>query len=131
MPACLKKKFRRWAATVLVALYAFGVLGPAAAFARANTTSIIHVLSEAHGGFLTPHFHNDGRDHDHGHDQSNKRGHAHQCCGATSIAGLEVGAAISLIPLTLASAVAWPSEQRASAHKLDRLDRPPRDFLPL
>lgn len=129
MLACLKKRFRRWAATALVAVYAFGILGPAAAFARADTTSIIHVLNEAHGGFLTLHFHNDGRDHD--HDQSKKRGHAYQCCGATSIAGLEVSAAVSLILLALASAVAWPSEQRASGYKLDRLDRPPRDFLPL
>jgi hypothetical protein len=129
MLACLKKKVRRWAATALVAVYALGVLAPAAAFAHANTTSIIHVLNEAHGGLLTLHFHDDGRDHD--HDQSKNRGHAHQCCGVTSTAGLEVSAAISLVPLTLASAVAWPSEQRASSYNLDRLDRPPRDFLPL
>jgi hypothetical protein len=125
----LKKKFQRWAATVLVAVYALGVVGPAAAFAHANTTSIIHVLSEAHGGFLTIHFHNDGRDRD--HDQSKKPGHAHPCCGATSIFGLQACADIFLVALPLATGVAWPDDRRAPANNLDRLDRPPRVFFPL
>ena len=126
----LKKRFRRWGTAVLVAIYALGILGPAVAFAHANADSVIHVLSESHGGFLTLHFHHHGGGD---LDQSKKpgSGHAHQCCGVTSISALEPGADVSLIPLTLESAVAWPSEPRVSGRKLARLDRPPRFSLPL
>ncbi len=125
----LKKRFRRWGTAVLVVMYALGILGPAVAFARADAASVIHVLSESHGGFLTLHFHNDGSDH----KQSKKpgSGHAHQCCGVTSISGLEPGEHVSLMPQALASAVAWPGQQQFSGRNLDRLDRPPRFSLPL
>jgi hypothetical protein len=128
MLTCLQKRFRRWAATALVAIYALGILGPAAAFAHADTASIVHVLIEAHGGFLTPHFHNDGRDHD--HSKKTKADQGHQCCGVTSISGLEPDADISLVALPLVTTVAWPTEQRISDYTLDRLDRPPRQPLP-
>jgi hypothetical protein len=72
----LTKRLLRWGTAALVAIYALGILFPAVAFARADAASVIHVLSESHGGFLTLHFHDVGRDHDH----SKKPGHAHQCC---------------------------------------------------
>jgi hypothetical protein len=122
------ERFRRWATAALVAVYALGILGPAVAFAHADAASVIHVLSESHGGFLTLHFHHD--DHD---DRSKKSGSgpAHHCCGVTSVSGLEPGADISLIPLVLTSTVAWSAEQQVSDCNLDRLDRPPRCSLPL
>ena len=127
MLTCLKKRFQRWGTAVLVAVYAFGILGPAVAFAHADAASVIHVLSEAHGGFLTLHFHKDDGDQ----DQSKKSdaGQTHHCCGVVSISGLESSAGIFFIPLTLASAIALPAEQRVSDRTLDRLDRPPRDLL--
>jgi hypothetical protein len=120
--------FQRWGSAALVAVYALGILGPAVAFAHADAASVIHVLSESHGGFLTLHFHHD--DH---HDRSKKSGSgpAHHCCGVISVSGLEPGADISLIPLALASTVTWPAEQQVSDCNLDRLDRPPRCSLPL
>jgi hypothetical protein len=125
----LKKRFRRGGTAVLVAIYALGILGPAVAFARADAASVIHVLSESHGGFLTLHFHNDGRDH--GQSKKPGSGHAHQCCGVTSISGLEPGDPVSLVPLTLASAVVWPGQKQFSGRNRDRVDRPPRFSLPL
>jgi hypothetical protein len=123
----LKRSFRRWGTAALVAIYALGILSPAVAFAHANAASVMHVLSEAHGGFLTLHFHNDGPSSDH----SNDADHAHHCCGVTSVSGLEPNAYPSLILLPFTTTVAWPSVQRVSDYNLDRLDRPPRDFLPL
>jgi hypothetical protein len=99
------------------------------AFARADAASVIHVLSESHGGFLTLHFHNDADDHD--HSKKTDDGHPHHCCGVTSIFGLEPGAGTSLIELPTATTIEWRSEYRVSDFNLDRLDRPPRDFLPL
>jgi hypothetical protein len=125
----LRKRFRRWGTAVLVAIYALGLLGPAVAFARADAASVIHVLSESHGGFLTLHFHHDGSDH--GQSRKPGSGHAHQCCGVTSISGLGPSVHVHLMPLTLASAVVWPDEQQVYGRNLDRLDRPPRFSLPL
>jgi hypothetical protein len=127
--ARLKKRFLRWVTAALVAIYALGILGPAVAFARADAASVNHVLSEAHGGFLTLHFHNDGRDDD--HSKKPDGGHAHHCCGVNSISGLEPGADIFFLARPLATTLAWPSEQLVSDCNLGRLDRPPRDFLPL
>jgi hypothetical protein len=129
MRTCLKERFLRWGTAALVAIYALGILGPAVTFAYADTASVVHVLSESHGGFLTLHFHNDGRDHD--HSKKTDGGQPHHCCGVTSISGLEPGTDIFLIARPSATSVAWPSEQLVSNCNLDRLDRPPRDFLPL
>jgi hypothetical protein len=127
---CLKKRFLRWGAAALVAIYALGILGPAAAFARTDTASVVHILSEAHGGFLTLHFHNNGRDHD--HSKKTDGGNQHHCCGMTSISGLEPSAEIFFIAQPLAATkLAWPSEQLVFDYNLGRLDRPPRDLLPL
>src|ERR1700675_3983670 len=103
--------FQRWGCAALVAVYALGIHGAEGAFLHADAASVIHVLSESHGGFLTLHFHHD--DH---HDRSKKSGSgpAHYCCGVISVSGLEPGADISLIPLALASTVTWPAEQQVS-----------------
>jgi hypothetical protein len=129
MLTCLKRGFRRWGTAALVAIYALGILGPAVAFAHADRDSVIHVLSESHGGFLTLHFHNDGRDHD--HSKKTDSSQTHHCCGVVAISGLEPGAEVSFNRLALTSAIAWPSEQRISGRNLGRLDRPPRYSLPL
>jgi hypothetical protein len=115
----------------MVAAYAFGVLGPAVAFAHADRASILHVLSETHDdGMLTLHFHDEDSDH---HDQTAKPGSKmiHHCCGVVAQPGLEPpvagavflpGAKITLLP---------PTETSRSGRGPIRLDRPPRLLLPV
>jgi hypothetical protein len=59
MLTLLTKRVRGWAAAILVAAYAFGVLVPSLAFSFDSQASIIHSLSEIHGGMLMPHLHHD------------------------------------------------------------------------
>jgi hypothetical protein len=124
---------------LLVAAYAFGVLGPAVAFARADSASIVHVLSEAHGGMLTLHVHNenvhDGHVHSDGerHDHSTKGGSnlAHHCCGVIALPGLQPADNISILRPVLTRTLFALTEPSLSGGGLARLDRPPRYLLPL
>jgi hypothetical protein len=114
----------------MVAAYAFGVLGPAVAFAHADRASILHVLSETHDGMLTLHFHDEDGDH---RDQTAKPGSkiVHHCRGAVAQPGLEppVGGAVFLpsVKMTLLP----PTETSLSGCGPIRLDRPPRLSLPV
>jgi hypothetical protein len=119
---------------LLVAAYAFGVLGPTVAFARADSASIVHVLSEAHGGMLTLHVHND-HIHDDGdrHDHPAKGGSnlAHHCCGVIAFPGLQPANDISILRPLLTRTLFALTEPSLSGGGLARLDRPPRYPLPL
>ncbi|MFX5994749.1 hypothetical protein ABTF10_18890, partial [Acinetobacter baumannii] len=59
MSTLLTKQVRGWAAAILVAAYAFGILAPSLAFSFDNHTSIIHSLTEIHSGMLMLHAHHD------------------------------------------------------------------------
>jgi hypothetical protein len=63
MLTLLTKQVRGRAAGILVAAYAFGVLAPSLAFSFDSDASIIHSLTEVHGGLLMPHLHHDHDDH--------------------------------------------------------------------
>ena len=128
------RTLRRWGATLLVAAYAFGILGPAVAFARADCASIVHVLSEAHGGMLTLHVHH-GHVHDNGerHDHSTKGGSnpAHHCCGVIAFPGLQPAYNISIFRPMLTRTPFALTELSLPGSAAARLDRPPRYSLPV
>lgn len=129
----LTRRLRRWGAALLVAAYAFGILGPTVAFARADSASIVHVLSEAHGGMLNLHVHNDHVHHDGRHDHSTKGGSnlAHHCCGVIAFPGLQPADDISILRPVLTRTLFALTEPSLSGDGLARLDRPPRHPLPL
>jgi hypothetical protein len=135
----LTRRLRRWGAALLVAAYAFGVLGPTVAFAHADAASIVHVLSEAHGGMLTLHVHNenvhDAHVHHDGerHDHSTKGGSnlAHHCCGVIAFPGLQPASDISILRPQLTRTLFALTAPSLSGAGLTRLDRPPRYPLPL
>src|SRR6476661_3490833 len=86
MLSLLTKQVRDWAAFILVAAYAFGVLAPSLAFSFDSDASIIHSLTEVHGGLLMPHLH-----HDHGNNEGSDQrapSGAHHCCGVLALPGL-------------------------------------------
>src|SRR5713226_3406278 len=91
----LTRKLRRWGTALLAAAYAFGLLGPAVAFANADRGAIFHVLDEVHGGTLTLHFHHDTDRH----DQSGKAGSklVHHCCGVNTLPGLEPCSTLAVV----------------------------------
>jgi len=123
----------RWvryrAAALLATIYAFGILAPAIAFAHADRTSIVHVLTETHGGTLTPHFHHDEEQQEHSGKTGSKA--AHHCCGVISLPGLEPSATLSVVQPTLTKILFPCSEPGLSGCGSARLDRPPRRPLPV
>ena len=121
------RRIRIWVASVVVAAYAFGILGPTLAFSLENKVSIVHSLTEAHGGSLILHLHHDDADHQAPGKQGPHVGH--HCCGVFALAGLSspaitFSAAEGYSPLVTSE----PSDERA-LRQPSRLDRPPRSIL--
>jgi hypothetical protein len=123
----LTKRGRSWAAVMLVAAYAFGVLAPSVAFSFDANASIIHSLTEVHGGLLVPHLH-----HDNDHKNSNQRvpGGGHHCCGVLALPGLPPPTEISVVDQICLPLVSTEPQDHHAACDAARLDRPPR-HLPL
>jgi hypothetical protein len=121
----LARNLRRWSATLVVAAYAFGVLAPTVVFAHADHASIVHVLSESHGGMLNLHFHDDDGNR-HEHPAKPGSGPLHHCCGVVSLPGLEPSPAISIQPPQAMTALRPSSEHPRSGCDAARLERPPR-----
>ena len=117
---------RLWATGAIVAAYALAVLLPSLAFSFDRDVSIVHSLTEVHGGLLIPHFHHE--DADHKNPEQHVPGGAHHCCGTLSLAGLLPPTGVSIadqVCATLISSV--PQDHRAGCGPA-RLDRPPRLF---
>jgi len=125
MRSRLSQDLKRWGAALVVMAYAFGVLAPAVAFARADHAAIMHVLSESHGGALTLHFHDDSGDH-RDHPAKPGSGPAHHCCGLVWLPGLEPSAAVSITPPQAMTAPRPPVESILAGCDAVRLERPPR-----
>src|SRR5437588_5710891 len=124
MLTLLTKQARGWAAGILVAAYAVGVLAPSLAFSFDKDASIVHSLTEVHGGLLMPHVHHDIDDHKNSEQPAPSGGH--HCCGVLALPGLPPPADISVadqICISLVSAV--PQDHHAACGPA-RLDRPPR-----
>lgn len=123
MLTLLTKQVRGWAAGMLVAAYAVGVLAPSVAFSL-DGGSIVHSLTEVHGGLLLPHLH-----HDHaGHKSSGKGapGGSHHCCGVLALPGLPPPAEISVADPVCASLVSTVPQDNLAACGPAQLERPPR-----
>jgi hypothetical protein len=116
---------RMWVATLVAAIYVFAILGPALAFSMDGKISIVHSLTEAHGGSIILHVHHDDTDH----KAPGSRGPdvGHHCCGIFALAALS-GAdnVFSIHDQPLASVRTEPRDMRALSRP-SRLDRPPRD----
>jgi hypothetical protein len=110
---------------MMVMAYALGVVTPTVAFAYADHASIVHVLSESHGGMLVLHFHDhDGDRQD--HPVKSGAGAAHHCCGCISLSGLEPPAAVAIMPPQTTMAPLPPPTPSLSGCGAARLDRPPK-----
>jgi hypothetical protein len=130
MQKYLTRKLRALAATLMVAAYAFGVLAPTVAFARADSAAVLHVLSEPHDGMLVLHFHDGDDEQDH-HDHPAKpgSGQVHHCCGVVAVPGLEPGSAPAILPPVRTSTLLPLREQWLAGRGASRLERPPRSTL--
>lgn len=118
------KQVRAWATGILVAAYAFGVLAPSLAFSFVGEASIVHSLTEAHGGLQIPHFHHDDADRE--DSGQHLPGGAHHCCGVLSVAGLPPPTNFSIADQMCALLISSvPQDHHAGCGPM-RLDRPPR-----
>jgi hypothetical protein len=120
----LRRYIRAWAARLLVAAYALAVLMPSLAFSFDHDVSIVHSLTEAHGGLLIPHFHHDDADHKGSDHQA--PGGVHHCCGALSLAGLLPPTDVSIADRVCTALISPVPEDHHAGCGPMRLDRPPR-----
>lgn len=114
-------------ATLVAASYALGILGPALAFSLERDVSIVHSLSEVHGGSIVLHIHHDDSDHEAPGKQSHQVDH--HCCGIFTLAALTGSdAVISMFEAPLAPVRTEPADMQA-LRRPGRLDRPPRNHV--
>jgi hypothetical protein len=112
---------------MLVAAYAFGVLGPTLAFSLEDKVSIVHSLTEVHGGSLILHLHHDDTDHQVPDKQGPHVGH--HCCGVFGLVGLSASDAVfSTVEGSAVLVRSEPADEHA-IRRPNRLDRPPRTIL--
>ena len=132
----LTKAMRLKAASVLVLLYTFCILAPAAAFAFGDGSRAAHCLTDDNH-YLRPahvHQHDDGKSHVHKagtiHERS-KAPHEHgkssdlQCCGLVCLTALTAALTeihAPALPMTLATSA---NQKGVSGRAPDRLYRPP------
>jgi hypothetical protein len=128
MLTLLTKRLRTWAATILIATYAFGVLAPSLAFSFDSEASIVHSLTEAHGGVLMPHLHHDHSDSKDPGQRAPNGGH--HCCGVLALPGLPPPIDIVVAEQICVLFVSSVPHYNHAACGPARLDRPPR-HLPL
>ena len=117
-------RIRIWLATLVAAVYAFGILGPALAFSMERNVSIVHSLMEDHGGAVIIHIHHDDTDHETPGKQGPQVGH--HCCGVFAFVALS--GSHDAFPLSDIARTFVRSDP-ADVHALQRpgrLDRPPR-----
>ena len=112
---------------MLVAAYAFGILGPALAFSLENNVSIVHSLMEGHGGSLILHLHHDDTDHQVPGKQGPHVGH--HCCGVFALVGLLASLAVFSPFGGYAGLVRSEPKVEHAIRRPNRLDRPPRTIL--
>jgi hypothetical protein len=120
----LRKRFRVWAAGVLVVAYAFGVLSPSLAFSFDGHASIVPSVTETHGGMLAPHIHHDEAEGK--NSGQHPSGGAHHCCGVLALPGLPPPTEISIADQMCTSLISSVSQDHHAGCGPVRLDRPPR-----
>jgi len=134
----LTKRMRRWAATALVAVYAMCVIGPVAAFAFGDGSSVPPCLTEGDHGLAATQVHQHGTEHDHDgahHKQSHPAGDEQsmpgKCCGLLCFPAVAPTSQLTLEPALHRSTVRLPVERDAPSRAPDRLYRPPIVLLSL
>jgi len=110
---------------MVVMAYVLGLIAPTVAFARADRASIVHVLSESHGGMLVLHFQEREGDR---HDAPSNSGDGtlHHCCGSISLPGLEPAAAVAIMPPQTTIALLPKPTPSLSGCGAAPLERPPK-----
>jgi hypothetical protein len=121
------RRVRIWVATMLVAAYAFGILGPTLAFSLEGKVSIVHSLTEGHGGSLILHLHHDDTDHQVPGQQGPHVGD--HCCGVFGLVGLSASDAVFSTVERYSALVRTEPKDERPINRPDRLDRPPRTIL--
>ena len=120
----LQRCLRAWGRGTLVAAYALAVLLPSLAFSFDGDVSIVHSLTEVHGGLFIPHFHHDDADRKNSGQQV--PGGGHHCCGALSLPGLLPPTEVSVVDRVCASLISSTPEDHHRGCGPVRLDRPPK-----
>ena len=128
MLASVTKRMRAWAAGLLVTAYAFGILAPSLAFSFVSDVSIVHSLTEAHGGLPIPHFHHDDADQE--TPDPHLPGSAHHCCGVLSPLGLPPATDFSIADRELRVGDPTAGSKCACARSAQRLGRATRMLCP-
>jgi hypothetical protein len=120
----LRKHVRAWTVGMLVAVYAVVVLAPSLAFSFDGEGSIVHSLTEVHGGLLVPHFHH----HDADHKNSGQQGPGgfDHCCGVLSLPGLPAAADFAIDDRICVALIASVREDHHAGCGPIRMERPPR-----
>ncbi len=118
------RRIRIQVATLVAAAYAIGILGPALAFSLERNVSIVHSLTEVHGGSIILHVHDDMD----GEAPGKREPHVgHHCCGIFSLAAMSAACSVfSIFETPVAPVRSKPTDMQALRH-LYRIDRPPRD----
>ena len=119
------RRVRNWVVTIVVAAYALVILAPTLAFSLENNVSIVHSMTEGHGGFLFLHLHHDDADHQLPDKQGPHVGH--HCCGGFALAGLSASDAVLDSNEGCAALVRAEPKDQCSLRRPGRLDRPPRN----
>jgi hypothetical protein len=125
METCLPNRLRRLGAAMMFMAYALGVIAPTVVFAYSDHASIIHVLSESHGGMLVLHFHDHNSDR-HNHPVKSGGDTAHHCCGVISLAGLEPSAGVTILASQTTMALLPPLPPSPDGRCVACLERPPK-----
>jgi len=124
MLSLLMRHLKRWGAMALLASYAFVVLAPACDFAFGRDVSIVHALSEAHGGVLFLHVHHNRAGHAHGPMQPADGGD--HCCGVFALPGLPPPYGVHVTDLAAPALIAFVPQEIGRSCNPPRPDRPPR-----
>lgn len=129
MLALLTSKWRRRAATLLVALYALCVVAPVAAFAVSDGSMPAHCLTDDHQGMGANH--GDGASHQHSGLGDDDHGYPGKCCGLFGVSAIAPQFDVVAMHVVRASDVAMPAAESLFGRSSSRIDRPPRFLLSL
>lgn len=124
MLALLTIRWRKRAATLLVALYALCVVAPVAAFAASGGGTAPHCAASDYQGMANDH------DTDAGRRQAVPGNEDHaglvKCCGVFAVSAIAPDVDVVALPMDRASDVAMPPAGNLLGRHAGRIDRPPR-----
>lgn len=131
MLALLTSKWRRHAATLLVALYALCVVAPVAAFAMSDDSMPARCLTADDHGMVASHDDQDRADHQKSSPGDDDHGYPGKCCGLFSVSAIAPAFDFVTLHVVPALDVAMPTAESLFGRSSSRIDRPPRSLLSL